>query len=88
MTCLTESDMYLFLFIFQTVRTWCFIVFTSGPLGFVGFVGEAMGILLLAHGDVVFEVEEEPSEPKLSLGKDSFDSFDSLTALYIFVNSL
>eukprot|EP00435_Cladocopium_sp_Y103_P041811 s2450_g11.t1 len=28
---------------------------------------QAMGILLLAHGDVVFENEEEPSEPKLYL---------------------
>ena len=33
---------------------------------------QAMGILLLTNGDVVFEVEEEPSEPKLCLGQWSF----------------
>ena len=39
---------------------------------------QAMGILLLTNGDVVFEVEEEPSEPKLYLvASGSLDYTDS-----------
>ena len=41
-----------------------------------------MGILLLTHGDVVFEVDEEPSEPKLSLGNGN----DPVLLCAFFVN--
>lgn len=47
---------------------------------------QAMGILLLAHGDVVFEVEEEPSEPKLYLvasgALDYTDSYGEVEKVY------